>query len=137
MSQISEIEYKLEEKYLQKVIETLETEYISINDQYIKRSDSLKNYRRYLWENRRDFNNLFEIAEYEDRLREDIRGYEVINSRRKVIENALSNPYFARIDFVEENHKDSEEIYIGVTSIIEKDNFNIFVMDWRAPVSSM
>src|SRR6056297_4195685 len=125
MSQISEIEYKLEEKYLQKVIETLETEYISINDQYIKRSDSLKNYRRYLWENRRDFNNLFEIAEYEDRLREDIRGYEAISSRRKTIKSALGSPYFARIDFKENGRDITEKIYIGITSVIEKEGFNI------------
>src|SRR6056297_472298 len=101
MSQISEFEYKLEERYLKRTLEVLHDEFLRINRQYIKRSDSLKNYRRYLWENRRDFNNLFEIAEYEDRLREDIRGYEVINSRRKVIENALGSPYFARIDFKE------------------------------------
>lgn len=137
MSQISEFEYKLEERYLEKTLKILHDEYLRINKQYISRSDSLKDYRRYLWENRRDFNNLFEIAEYEDRLREDIRGYEVISSRRKVVENALSNPYFARIDFVESNRKDSDKIYIGVTSIIGKENFNIFVMDWRAPVSSM
>jgi DNA helicase-2/ATP-dependent DNA helicase PcrA len=137
MSQISELEYKLEEKYLEKVINTLKKEYISIDDQFQKRSDSLKNYRRYLWENRRDFNNLFEIAEYEDRLREDIRGYEVISSRRKVIKNALSSPYFARIDFKEKNADQKEKIYIGLTSIIEKERFNMLVMDWRAPVSSM
>ncbi|MFP4457887.1 MAG: HelD family protein [Clostridia bacterium] len=137
MSQISEVEYKLEEKYLETTLKILHDEYMRIEKQYIKRSDSLKDYRRYLWENRRDFNNLFDIAEYEDRLREDIRGYEAISGRRTVIKSALNNPYFARIDFVEKNDKTSDKIYIGITSIIERDNFNIYVMDWRAPVSSM
>lgn len=137
MSQISDFEKKQESKYLERVIGVLSNEYLNIDNQYNKRADNLKDYRRHLWENRRDFNDLFDIAEYEDSLREDLRGYEAIKGRRSVIINALKSPYFARIDFEDLAREEKEKIYIGLTSIIENESFNILVMDWRAPISSV
>lgn len=47
---------------------------------------------------------------------------------------SLEKPYFARIDFTEENDK-KHVIYIGKNGIIK--NANIIVTDWRAPISSL
>ncbi len=137
MSKISEQEMNIEQKYISNVLEVLRSEYSKLEKQFDVKSNYLKDYRRYLWENRRDFNNLFEIAEYEDRLREDIRSYEVISSRIKILEKALDRPYFARIDFLEDGLVKSEKVYIGLTSVINKEKFDVLVMDWRAPIASM
>jgi len=137
MSKISEQEMKRESEYLDKVLDILSKEHFAIQEQYDAKMTHLKGYRRYLWENRRDFNNLFDIAEYEDRLREDIRGYEVISHKKNTIATALKKPYFARIDFEEKGTSHKENIYIGLTSVINKEKFDVMVMDWRAPIASM
>lgn len=49
------------------------------------------------------------------------------------INTLLNKPYFARIDFKENQKK--ETIYIGSHSFIDKDKFLIY--DWRAPISSI
>lgn len=45
------------------------------------------------------------------------------------------NPYFARIDFQEEN-EEPETIYIGLGSFTDE-NDNFLIYDWRAPISSV
>lgn len=57
-----------------------------------------------------------------------------VNKERN-LKNALSQPYFARIDFTTEG-KNEEEVYIGRTTILDEDA-NVIVADWRAPISSM
>lgn len=49
------------------------------------------------------------------------------------LERATSNPYFARIDFKE---NEIEKIYIGKTNIFDEEH-NVAVADWRAPISSV
>lgn len=49
------------------------------------------------------------------------------------LEKATSNPYFARIDFKE---NETEQIYIGKTNIFDEEH-NVAVADWRAPISSV
>ncbi|MFC0559747.1 RNA polymerase recycling motor HelD [Halalkalibacter alkalisediminis] len=47
------------------------------------------------------------------------------------------SPYFGRIDFLEEGEEDSEAIYIGIASFVDKEGINFYVYDWRAPISSL
>lgn len=49
----------------------------------------------------------------------------------------LNSPYFGRFDFVEYDSRDSEKIYIGLSSVIDSKTGNIMVYDWRAPISSI
>ncbi len=53
------------------------------------------------------------------------------------LEKMLKNPYFGRIDFLEDGEDRAEEIYIGLSNLNAGDNSNILVYDWRAPISSM
>lgn len=51
------------------------------------------------------------------------------------LETAIDKPYFARIDFVEEDTRKKNTIYIGKHGVM-KDS-DIIVTDWRAPISSL
>lgn len=44
-------------------------------------------------------------------------------------------PYFARIDFTARKKDTKQKIYIGIGNIIE--NEKLYVVDWRAPISSL
>ena len=47
------------------------------------------------------------------------------------------SPYFGRVDFVEGETGDADTIYIGIYSLAKEETQEIYVVDWRAPISSM
>lgn len=49
----------------------------------------------------------------------------------------LPSPYFGRVDFEEEGLNESEQIYIGVSSFVDKDGLNFLIYDWRSPIASL
>ena len=59
-------------------------------------------------------------------------------TKEKSLKRAQLTPYFARIDFKQDNLKQSikEEIYIGKATIFDDDS-NVAVVDWRAPIASI
>ena len=70
---------------------------------------------------------------------EDIAKGEVLLTRVKKLENIkkIKNvPYFARMDFKEEN-RDLEKLYIGKISISDNKTAEPIIVDWRAPISNL
>ncbi len=53
------------------------------------------------------------------------------------LEKMLKNPYFGRIDFIEDGEGEEEQIYIGLANLYSGDSSGILVYDWRAPISGM
>lgn len=47
------------------------------------------------------------------------------------------SPYFGRIDFHEEGEPEVEQIYIGITSLMDQKDEDFLIFDWRAPISSL
>ncbi|AEI38675.1 RNA polymerase recycling motor HelD [Paenibacillus mucilaginosus] len=48
-----------------------------------------------------------------------------------------NSPYFGRIDFTEDGTDDTQQIYIGIGSVLDEETQTYWVYDWRAPVSSL
>lgn len=70
---------------------------------------------------------------------EDIAKGEVLLTRVKKLENIKKIkdvPYFARMDFKEEN-RDLEKLYIGKISILDNKTAEPIIVDWRAPISNL
>ena len=70
---------------------------------------------------------------------EDIAKGEVLLTRVKKLENIKKIkdvPYFARMDFKEEN-RDLEKLYIGKISILDNKTAEPIIVDWRAPICSL
>ncbi|MFD1606109.1 RNA polymerase recycling motor HelD [Oceanobacillus luteolus] len=57
--------------------------------------------------------------------------------RLSTLQQMLDVPYFGRIDFLEEGDSQSEEIYIGISTLRDETGENILIYDWRAPISSV
>lgn len=53
------------------------------------------------------------------------------------IRNIKSKPYFARVDFKEDNDEKTESVYIGKISIIDSQTKEPLIIDWRAPISNL
>jgi DNA helicase-2/ATP-dependent DNA helicase PcrA len=57
--------------------------------------------------------------------------------RLRKLKDAVNKPYFARIDFREENKQSNEKIYIGKLSLMREDDQELIIVDWRAPVANL
>lgn len=60
-----------------------------------------------------------------------------LTQRLKNLEKAHSKPYFARVDFTEEDSKDTEKLYIGKLSLLREEDNKFIIVDWRAPISNL
>lgn len=60
-----------------------------------------------------------------------------INLRLKNLEKAKSRPYFARIDFLEKEKNVPDKLYIGKMVLINDENQDLVIVDWRAPVANL
>ena len=60
----------------------------------------------------------------------------IYSNKLKNLNNAVSVPYFARVDFKEDKQNNIQKIYIGKTGIFN-DDYEVVVTDWRATISSI
>ncbi|PYG88984.1 DNA helicase-2/ATP-dependent DNA helicase PcrA [Ruminiclostridium sufflavum DSM 19573] len=96
--------------------------------------------RRDMYENTihssNDFDKLSDAVQYLTPLEVKTNDYRLTDDRIKKYEKMLNAPYFARIDFKEEEYG-VEKIYIGLGNLIDNKTHQIYVCDWRAPISSI
>lgn len=55
----------------------------------------------------------------------------------KTLNKLKQSPYFGRIDFKESGEPSTEQIYLGISSLLADDKMSFLIYDWRAPVSSL
>ncbi|MCM3748831.1 UvrD-helicase domain-containing protein [Paenibacillus pasadenensis] len=123
---------------LQARIAELEPEVTGLRDQAAE-------LRRRFWEEvtintatDEDFEETFHnINQQSAVLAERERGHKLLKQQWKNMNRLLPSPYFGRIDFQEDGIGLSEQIYIGVSSFMEKDGLSFLIYDWRTPIASM
>lgn len=84
-----------------------------------------------------NFYDLIEIGQYAKPISHKISEYEVEVAKIMALEKMLNSPYFARIDFKFQDEDEYENIYIGRSTLIDDDSSEIYVYDWRSPISSI
>lgn len=77
------------------------------------------------------------IWQYQSSLANQARKYKFANEAVGRLQSLYQNPYFGRIDFIEDGEESAEKIYIGIHNLRTSNNMDILVYDWRAPISSM
>lgn len=70
-------------------------------------------------------------------LSEKERFHGKIGEKLKTLDRLKNSPYFGRIDFMEDSYPEKEAIYIGISSLMDKDEEDFLIYDWRAPISSL
>ena len=85
----------------------------------------------------RDTDDLANIWQYQTDLVREGRNAIFLSSRVERLEKMLKNPYFARIDFKEDEVTSTIQIYIGISSLNEEKSSEFLVFDWRAPIAGM
>lgn len=128
-------EFEKEKQYLEKTKAV-----ISGNLQQERRADtagqeSLIEAKRELWENS-NAGKLQDANQYIEAIQMKASTQYATSKRILQYEKALECPYFARIDFKEEGFPE-EKIYIGLHAVTNEEDYETYVYDWRAPISSM
>ncbi|MGP4108677.1 RNA polymerase recycling motor HelD [Virgibacillus sp. L01] len=67
--------------------------------------------------------------------REQVHGN--MDKELKKLKRLKDSPYFGRIDFIESPGNEEEKIYIGTSSLMDLEEENFLIYDWRAPISSL
>ncbi|CAM3789826.1 RNA polymerase recycling motor HelD [Mesobacillus thioparans] len=55
----------------------------------------------------------------------------------KTLSQLRFSPYFGRVDFKEVGESEAEKIYLGIASLMDEQEENFLVYDWRAPISGL
>lgn len=84
-----------------------------------------------------NFYELVELNQYANPISDKITEYEMEANRIFVLEKILESPYFARIDFKFEGESDCEKVYIGMSSVMDDETYDMYVYDWRSPIASV
>lgn len=77
------------------------------------------------------------IKQQAELLSERERTHGSLSEELKTLQLLKDSPYFGRIDFKEESEEETDEIYIGIASLMDQAEENFLVHDWRAPISSL
>ncbi|MFB4165603.1 hypothetical protein ACE1TI_17825 [Alteribacillus sp. JSM 102045] len=62
---------------------------------------------------------------------------EMTNKEFRNLLKVKDNPYFSRIDFTPKHTGETEEMYIGKTSLSRKDTHEPVIVDWRSPIANL
>lgn len=76
------------------------------------------------------------IRQQAELLSERERSHGQLHEQLKKLKQLEDYPYFGRIDFKEEGER-TDRIYIGRASLMDEEELEFLVYDWRAPISSM
>ncbi|SHI54078.1 ATP-dependent DNA helicase, Rep family [Clostridium amylolyticum] len=127
--------------YLEKTLSIIKTEFEKENESLKLKLSKVIASRREMWEksahSSEDFDNIPEMNQYLNEVNIETRGFSSIEKRINKYKRMLKSPYFGRFDFAEEGFNDVETIYVGLYSFIDKRTDDIYVYDWRAPISSI
>ncbi|HHY26382.1 MAG TPA: AAA family ATPase [Desulfitobacterium dehalogenans] len=84
-----------------------------------------------------NFHELVELSQYANPVSEKVSEYERDANNILALERLINSPYFARIDFKFDDEDSFETIYIGRSSLQDDETHEIYVYDWRSPLSSV
>lgn len=79
---------------------------------------------------------LQEVMQITQTEQNDTARFERLQQQAERLYRQKKSPYFARIDFSEDEEK-TESFYIGQSSFIDEENSDVYICDWRADISSL
>lgn len=101
----------------------------------------LRNVNRDMWENSvhftDDIDRMADIKQDLSVIHIQRAGYDKIEKKIHKYKSMLNKPYFARIDFKEDDENSAEKIYIGFNNLLDEDAYEAYIYDWRTPIASI
>lgn len=135
-NQEKDIELQVEKLRVRDTINKISHEMIRVLEKRKQFTNYIKKYRQEnLEEYRDDEDKQIEYFDHERFAQEE--SFKIIDKRLKELIEMKVSPYFGRINFLDKEFDDKEEIYIGRYGLMEEGSFSPTIVDWRAPVASL
>lgn len=127
--------------YLSQTLDFIKSKFNSTETTLSDKRSKLVSSRKDMWDDTvhmvQDIEDLSEIYKYLTELNSLTADYDNVRKSLEKYKKALESPYFARIDILEEDFPDVDKVYIGVTNVMDKETYKVYVYDWRAPISGI
>ena len=138
---IDELEREHETARLSDTLQLIATESAAREEMTTHLKSGYRTVQSSFWDNishdPSDFDAGVEMAQELEELNRQKRDYQVSYQILQKLLRMAQAPYFARIDFREQERPETEEIYIGIGSLYEPEHGNYLVYDWRTPIAGM
>ncbi len=135
------IEFQEEEKYLKSVEEYIDKRIGILQEKKEELRQDISTGRKAMWENGRhgvsDFDDVVDLYLHSEGIVSDEKQYIENLKELQKLEVMKDNPYFARIDVAEQGYPEEEQIYIGAVGLRDDKTYDMYVCDWRAPISGL
>lgn len=142
-----ETEYDFEIKHLKEVITIAEDQLSIIRTNNSRQLEDLIEAKKELWENtshsisdlwsRDRFYELAALSQYANPVAGKLSRLETEANKMLAMERMIQSPYFARIDFQFEGEGEFEKVYIGRATLMDENDYQIHIYDWRSPLASV
>ncbi|MFS0558204.1 RNA polymerase recycling motor HelD [Brevibacillus sp. 179-C9.3 HS] len=134
-----------EQQRVERVISEIKNKIDELNEHVNVVSEDIIGIRKHFWDDVTvNFEDAIEAVETYASIKQQA---EVLSERERIhrhaqnqlrtLQRLLHSPYFGRIDFHEEMEPKPEPIYLGIASLLDKNDEEFLVYDWRAPISSL
>lgn len=143
---LSEQDWKKEQERVDRVVGEVKERIVRLEAKVGRAKEEVVEIRRNFWEDvtvntADDFDDVLEtvisLRQQAQVLAERERGHRHASKELHTLKRLKDNPYFGRIDFREKGSSEVDRIYLGIGSLLDQDEENFLVYDWRAPVSSL
>ncbi|UED70176.1 RNA polymerase recycling motor HelD [Brevibacillus sp. HD3.3A] len=134
-----------EQQRVETVITEISNRITDLEQQVQVVSEDIVGIRKHFWDdvtvNFEDATEAIEtyvsIKQQAEVLSERERSQRHAQNQLRTMQRLMHSPYFGRIDFHEETEPGSERIYLGIASLLDKNDEHFLIYDWRAPISSL
>jgi len=138
-------EFQLEQQRVNRVIAIIADRISGLEKETSRRRDEVVNIRKYFWEENKvnldSFDDFLEtiigLRQEAQNLSESQSMHRHASTRLSTLNRMKENPYFGRIDFVEEGVGEQEQIYIGISTLMDENEEDFLIYDWRTPIASV
>ncbi|MBR4085383.1 MAG: hypothetical protein IKK33_14005 [Lachnospiraceae bacterium] len=133
-------EFQEEQNNLEQVEEYIEKRILTLQEKKEELREDISKGRKDMWEEGRhvvsDFDDIVDICQRSEVIVADEKQYVENLKELQKLEKMKENPYFARID-VQDEYGPEESFYIGAVGLKDEKTYEMYVCDWRAPISSL
>ncbi len=137
--------FEQEQQRVENVMTVIAEQIGKLEKETTKRRDEVVSIRKQFWDEVKVNTDTFDdFLETIISMRQEAQALSVSQSSHKHASTRLSTlhrmqkvPYFGRIDFKEQGESVTEQVYIGISSLMDAEGEDFLVYDWRAPVASV
>ncbi|MCU9615094.1 UvrD-helicase domain-containing protein [Caldibacillus lycopersici] len=145
MAENKDLTKEIEQSHVDNVIHVIEKKLTRMEEKTGTLKQDIVSLRKTFWEdvtvNLDEPDDVIEthtsIRQQSELLSERERSHRQLYKQWNNLTRLKSSPFFGRIDFKEDGEERTEKIYIGLFSLMDEQDEEFLVYDWRAPISSM